>query len=165
MMNQMKKKKEKNEGDKKMKKTLTLTLIILVIAIALVGCSGGASQTAAAPTQEAPKVEEPKVEPAKEEPKKEEVVEETIVYKDGKYEGIGQGMHEIKVAVEVAGGKIAKVEIVAHEESDGIANKALEQIPAAIVEKNSLNVEAVSGATLASDGIVNAVKKALEAAK
>jgi fumarate reductase flavoprotein subunit len=161
----MNKKQVKNEGDNIMKKTIALILIVLVMATALVGCSGDASQAAAAPVQEAPKAEEPKAEPAKEEPKKEEVVEETIVYKDGKYEGVGQGMHDIKVAVEVSGGKIAKVEIVAHEESDGIADEALEKIPAAIVEKNSLNVEAVSGATLASDGIINAVKNALESAK
>ena len=35
-------------------------------------------------------------------------------------------------------------------------------IPGAIVEKQSLNVDAVSGATVTSDAIKNAVKAALE---
>ncbi|HYF81510.1 MAG TPA: FMN-binding protein [Clostridia bacterium] len=149
-----------------MKKIISLTLILLLLGTALAGCSGGASEAAAAPEQETTKVEENNTETAKEEPKAEEkAVEEVVSYKDGTYEGVGEGMHTIKVAVEVAGGKIAKVEIKEHEESKGVAEPALEQIPAAIVEKNSPDVEVVSGATLASEGIINAVKNALEAAK
>ncbi|MDF2531956.1 MAG: FMN-binding domain protein [Clostridia bacterium] len=148
-----------------MKKIISITLILLFVVTALVGCSGGTNE-AAAPVQETPKVEENKTEPAKEEPKTEEKpAEEVVVYKDGIYEGTAEGMHTIKVAVEVAGGKIAKVEIKEHKETAGIAEPALEQIPAAIVEKNTPNVDIVSGATLASEGIMNAVKNALEAAK
>ncbi|MGE5630529.1 MAG: FMN-binding protein [Caulobacteraceae bacterium] len=152
-----------------MKKIVSLTLILLLLVTALAGCSGRANQTAAAPAQETPKVEGSKTEPAKEEVKTEEKTEEkaaeAVNYKDGIYEGTGEGMHTIKVAVEVAGGKIVKVEIKEHEETKGVAEPALEQIPAAIVEKNSPDVDVVSGATRASEGIINAVKNALEAAK
>jgi uncharacterized protein with FMN-binding domain len=142
-----------------MKKIISLILTILVLSTVLVGCGG--SNEATAPEQEAPKVEEKKTEAPKEETKPEEVV----VYKDGTYEGVGEGMHEIKVSVEVTGGKIAKVEITKHEETEDIAKPALDQIPEAIVAKNSPNVDVISGSTLASEGIINAVKNALEAAK
>jgi uncharacterized protein with FMN-binding domain len=148
-----------------MKKIISLTLSIFLLATVLVGC-GGTKDTATAPNQETTKVEEKKTEPAKEEVKTEEkAVEEVVNYKDGTYEGVGEGMHEIKVSVQVAGGKITKVEITKHEETADIAKPALEQIPLAIVAKNSPNVDVVSGSTLASEGIINAVINALEAAK
>ncbi len=153
-----------------MKKIISLILILLLLVTALAGCSGGANETTAAPEKETTKVEENNTEAAKEEVKTEEKAEEkpaaeAVTYKDGTYEGVGEGMHTIKVAVEVAGGKITKVEIKEHEESKGVAEPALEQIPAAIVEKNSPDVDVVAGATMASEGIINAVKNALEAAK
>lgn len=86
-------------------------------------------------------------------------------YKDGTYEGQGTGMKTIKVSVEVKEGKIADVEVVENEETEGFAEPALEQIPQAIVDKNSTDVDAVSGATLTSNGIKEAVNAALENAK
>lgn len=149
-----------------MKKTISLALIVLLLVAALAGCSGGTSEPAAALEKEAANVEKAAAEAPKEEVKTEEkAAEEAVSYKDGTYEGVGEGMHTIKVAVEVAGGKIAKVEIKEHEESKGVAEPALEKIPAAIVEKNSPDVEVVAGATMASEGIINAVKNALEKAK
>lgn len=86
-------------------------------------------------------------------------------YNDGNYEGEAEGMYPLKVAVEVKDGKIAKVEVVEHEETDGIGTLAIDQLPPAIVEKNSTDVDGVSGATLTSNGIKEAVNKALEGAK
>lgn len=86
-------------------------------------------------------------------------------YTDGTYEGEGQGMAPLKVEVEVKEGKIASVKVVEHEETEGISEPALEQIPALIVEKNSTDVDSVSGATVTSDAIKDAVNKALENAK
>jgi uncharacterized protein with FMN-binding domain len=147
-----------------MKKIITLTLTVLLM-IVLVGC-GGASDTSATPKQETAKVEESKTETNKEEVKTEEkAVVEVVNYKDGTYKGVGEGMNEIQVSVQVTGGKITKVEITKHEETADIAKPALEQIPAAIVEKNSPNVDVIAGSTLASEGIMEAVKNALEAAK
>lgn len=91
--------------------------------------------------------------------------EKAPAYKDGTYPGEAQGMKPLKVSVEVKDGKIAKVEVVEHEETEGIADPALDQVPAAIVEKNSTEVDSVSGATITSDAIKEAVNKALESAK
>ena len=86
-------------------------------------------------------------------------------YKDGTYTGDAEGMAPLKVSVEVAGGKITKVEVVEHTETEGISDPAIEQIPALIVEKNSTDVDSVSGATITSDAIKAAVASALEGAK
>lgn len=83
---------------------------------------------------------------------------------DGTYEGVGQGLSDIKVAVEIANGAITKVTVLSHNESDGISDLALEQIPLTIVAEQSVKIDAISGATLASQGIIDAVMNALEKA-
>ncbi|NLY46554.1 MAG: FMN-binding protein [Tissierella sp.] len=84
---------------------------------------------------------------------------------DGTYTGEAQGMAPLKVSVTVTDGKIADVEVTEQEETPGFSEPALEQIPDAIVEKNSTEVDAVSGATVTSNAIKEAVNNALEQAK
>lgn len=77
----------------------------------------------------------------------------------GSAEGMG-GSLSVKVTMD--GDKIANVEIVSQTETEGIADPALEQIPAAIVENNGTKgVETVSGATITSKAIIAAVEDAL----
>lgn len=81
---------------------------------------------------------------------------------DGVYVGTGKGMHSnIEVSVTVTDGKIADVTVNNHGETAGVSDPAIEQIPAAIVAANSADVDAVAGATLTSNGIMEAVKNAL----
>ena len=77
----------------------------------------------------------------------------------GEADGIGGA---VKVEVKADAEKIHSVTVTEHKETDGIGTKAVDEIPGAIVEKQSLNVDAVSGATVTSDAIKNAVKAALE---
>ncbi|HHX27830.1 MAG: FMN-binding protein [Bacillota bacterium] len=83
---------------------------------------------------------------------------------DGTYTGTGLGLRELEVSVTVQGGKIVDVKVVRHDESAGISDPALARIPKAIVEKQSVKVDAVSGATFTSQGIMEAVEKALAGA-
>ncbi len=86
-------------------------------------------------------------------------------YVDGNYEGKAQGaMSEISLSVDVQDGKIAGINILDHDETEGISDPAFDQVPDAIVEKNSTDVDTVSGATGTSEGIMNAVDTALEGA-
>lgn len=85
--------------------------------------------------------------------------------KDGTYIGEAEGMAPLKVSVTVAEGKISAVEVTEQDETPGFCEPALEQIPAAIVDKNSTEVDAVSGATVTSNAIKDAVNSALEQAK
>lgn len=84
------------------------------------------------------------------------------LFTPGTYEGEGQGFNgPIKVSVTVTENEITKVEVVEHSETENIATSAIEQIPAAIVEHQTVAVDGVTGATGASNGIKEAVKEAL----
>ncbi len=84
---------------------------------------------------------------------------------DGTYTGSADGHHgPVAVEVTVSGGKIAAVKVTDHNETAGISDAAIADIPAAIVKANSANVDIVSGATHTSDAIINAVKAALATA-
>ena len=83
----------------------------------------------------------------------------------GSYEAEAEGRNgAVKVAVTVSETAIESVEVVAHSETAGIADPALERIPAAIVEGQTLAVDAVATATITSNAILSAAEKALAAA-
>ncbi|MBS7301395.1 MAG: FMN-binding protein, partial [Eubacteriales bacterium] len=67
--------------------------------------------------------------------------------------------------VTMDGDKIANVEVVAQNETEGIGDKAIEAIPAAIVAANSADVDVVASATVTSKAIIAAVKDALSQVK
>ncbi len=79
--------------------------------------------------------------------------------KDGTYEAQGKGIGgRVPVTVTVEGGKIASVEVGDNSETAGIGSKAIEQLPAEIVENNGTEgVDGVSGATITSKAIFTAV--------
>lgn len=89
-------------------------------------------------------------------------VSETGNWKDGTYTGSAQGFGgPVKVKVTVKNGKIKKIQIVsASGETGSYFAKAKALLPA-IVKKQTTNVDAVSGATYSSNGIIRAVRKAL----
>lgn len=83
-------------------------------------------------------------------------------YTAGTYEGTAAGRNgDITVSVTVSEDAITAVEVTAQQETAGIADAALEQIPEKIVKTQSLGVDSVSGATITSEGIVNAVAAAV----
>ena len=86
--------------------------------------------------------------------------------KDGIYEATVDGQSgEMVVQVIVADDKIAEVTVLSNHETENIAGPALEKVPAAIVENNSPDVDGVTGATLTSERIREAVRQCLEQAK
>lgn len=86
-------------------------------------------------------------------------------YTAGTYEAEAQGFGgAVKVAVTVDGEKITNVVVTGDKETTGIGSNAIEQLPAKIVEANSADVEAVSGATVTSEAIKTAAKEAIAAA-
>lgn len=87
--------------------------------------------------------------------------------KDGKYETTVDGQEgPMTVNVTIADGKISEVVVGDNKETEAIASGAIKDIPAKIVESNSVDVEAVSGATLTSERIKKAVVQCLtEASK
>lgn len=78
---------------------------------------------------------------------------------DGTYNGeTDAGLVKVKVAVTVKDHAITAIDIVEHQ--NGLGGKA-EVITTSMIEKNTYDVDAVSGATLSSEAIKSAVSKAL----
>ena len=81
------------------------------------------------------------------------------------FEGVGTGLGgEIKLNVTVEDGKITAIEVVSHNETPGISDPAFAAILPAIIDNQSLAVDAVAGATLTSNGLLAAVEAAAAAA-
>ncbi len=88
-------------------------------------------------------------------------------YKDGTYTGVGTGGRkgDVEVKVTVEGGKITKIEPGAHNETPNKFQPVVDQLIPAIIEKQSVEVDSISGSTMSSDAVKDGVKKALEQAK
>lgn len=83
-------------------------------------------------------------------------------YKDGIYKGTADGYQStIAVTVTVKGSKITDVKVDSINDTPGYYERAQNGIPSEIIKAQSTDVDAVSGATHSSDGIINAVKDAL----
>lgn len=69
---------------------------------------------------------------------------------------------DVTVKVTFKGEDITKVEVTGDKETAGVGTNAIEQLPAKIEEADSADVDVVSGATVTSDAIKSAVRKAIK---
>lgn len=82
---------------------------------------------------------------------------------DGEYEGKGVGYNgNIKVKVTVSGGKITAIEILKTDDDEEYFYDAKKKVIQEILDQQTAEVDAASGATSSSDGIMKAVKNALQ---
>ena len=85
--------------------------------------------------------------------------------KDGEYTELAQGRNgEFEVTVTIKKGKITKVKVGDNEETENVGGAALKELAQKIVEEQTPNVDKVSGATISSFAIRDAVSRALEKA-
>lgn len=83
-------------------------------------------------------------------------------YTAGTYTGTADGNNgPVTVEVTVSDTAITKVEVTEQAETESIATPALERIPQAIVDNQSLGIDAVTGATNTSNAILTAVAAAI----
>ena len=68
---------------------------------------------------------------------------------------------DMTVEVVLTEKKIESITVVEHVESAGISDAAFDKVPAAIIEKQTTEVDTVSGATVSSKAIISAVEAAL----
>ena len=81
---------------------------------------------------------------------------------DGTYTGTGNGFRgETKVNVTVKDGMISSIDIVSYQDDDKFFSRASSTVINNIIKSQSVNVDAVSGATYSSNGIMEAVANAL----
>lgn len=83
----------------------------------------------------------------------------------GTYTGTAWGSKsDITVEIQVSENAIEAVRVIESDDSPYISEAAIEMIPKRIVEEQSLAVDAVTGATFTSSGIVSAAGEALRSA-
>ena len=120
-------------------------LLCCCLIISIVGCAQQA---------ETPVNEEPPAPPVEEKP---------LV--NGSFEGTSNGMQgPITAKITVKDSKITNIEFAENKETPHITVVAFDRIPGQIIENQSLSVDAVTGATLSSYGIINAVTNAAKSA-
>lgn len=93
-------------------------------------------------------------------PEETEAAGDTVTY-TSKAKGM---MGDVEVEVVMNGTEIISVTVLSHDETAGLSDPAIEQIPAAVVAAQSADVDAVSGATVTSEAIMTAVAQCLEQA-
>ena len=127
---------------KKLKKSLCL-LCALAMVLSLAAC-GGDKNTDPTPTPDGGK-------PAG--------------LTDGTYTGVGTGKNgDVTVSVTFKDGAITNVTVDSHSETPGICDPAIERVPQAIVDNQSVLVDGAAGATMTSDAIKAAVKDCIQQA-
>lgn len=86
-------------------------------------------------------------------------------YRDGVYTGSAQGFGgQITVQVTISGGQITDICIVSADDETPSYFSSAKAVISAMLSSQSPNVDTVSGATYSSNGIINAVKRALSQA-
>ncbi len=131
-----------------MKKSMKVVSLILVMCMlfSITACSTKTSDTTTAPQE----TNEP-------------VVNITPM-KAGEYVMDVTGMNPMKVKVTLSEKAIDAIEIVSHNETEGVSNAARENMPVKIVEMQSIGIDGITGATKTSNAIKQAVSLAIEQA-
>lgn len=120
-----------------MKKGLIL-LISLALMFSLAGCSGSADTS------------------------NKKSGSNSTQYKDGTYTAAGKGKAgDVKVEVKIAEGKLTEINVLDNKETPAMMDSVKQNlIPEIIKKQTTKGVDAVSGATLASNAVLEAVGKA-----
>ena len=87
----------------------------------------------------------------------EKLVESSGNFNPGTYTATAKGMDTVTVKVTFSDKEITNVEIEGPGETVGIGDKAIAEMPAQILEKQAADVDGVSGATITSSAIRQAV--------
>ncbi|NLC65401.1 MAG: flavocytochrome c [Clostridium sp.] len=128
------------------KKVLASVMVFSLLLSVFAGCSNANDDKEGVET---PAVESPSGEAAD--------------IKDGTYTSTVNGMiGPVTVEVEVSNNKIDKVNVTDEMETPGVGEIAVNSIPSDIVNNQSIDVDVVSGATISSYAVINAVKNCLE---
>ncbi len=132
---------------KKIKKGSALILALCLLAGMAAGCQAPAGETAAQTTEAST------------------TAASEALYTAGTYTGTAAGRNgDITVSVTFSETAIESVEVTDHQETEGIADPAIERIPADIVANQSLGVDTISGCTITSEAIIEAVAAAAASA-
>ena len=127
-----------------MRKRISL-LLVLGLVLLLVACGGKSSTSSSAPASSA--------------------APEAGKFTPGTYESTAKGYGgEFKVTVTLSSNRIEKIEVGPNNETPAVGGVAIEKLPADIIAKQTLAVDSVSGATITSTALIDAITAALVSA-
>lgn len=87
-------------------------------------------------------------------------------YPDGTYTGTGEGFGgDIVVSVTICDKSIKEIKIISHEGEDAVFFDRAKSVAEQVAKKQSVKVDAVSGATYSSQGILEGIMHALKKAE
>ncbi len=87
-------------------------------------------------------------------------------FTDGSFSGSEKGYGgDVTVVLTVSGGKIKNVDISGDKETPSVGQAAFDKLAASILDSQSADIEAVSGASFTSKAVIGAAEKAVAAAK
>ena len=92
--------------------------------------------------------------------------DEVIIEKNpgpGPYEGAarGHGLYDVTVIIQLTNGKLTSVVANGPDETAGLGTRPLVLLPEAMLAKNSIKVDTISGATETSEAVLLAAARAL----
>ena len=159
-------------------------LLVCVLSVLLVACGGTPSSAPPAPpasTPAAPSTQTPPSTPAtlstpatpstptpahktREEEIAEVLAEVNMTLAENEYIGVGAGgMHgKVYIKVTMDGDTIKAVDVILHEETEGIGTLAITAMPDEFVKAQSADIDIVATATLTSTALKNAMQDALD---
>lgn len=89
----------------------------------------------------------------------------TVTFKPGTYEVAGKGHNsQFPIKVTFSKDRIEDIEVDNSGESDGLSDQVFEVLPQQMIEGQTLNVDAISGASASSEGLIEGVAEAIELA-
>ena len=94
-----------------------------------------------------------------------ETEKDLIGVKDGTYVGISEGWTGMKTEVTIQKGQISGIRILEINGTPEFYGKVVDLLPERIISENSLGVDGISGATLSSNSMKEAIGHALDQAK
>lgn len=96
-----------------------------------------------------------------------EIVSSDDVYSSGTYTATAHGINgDFEVTVNVVAGRVTSIEVGDNKETAGLGDKAIERIVSDVVARNSVEgVDALSGATVTSNALLEAIAECLAQAK
>ena len=86
--------------------------------------------------------------------------------RDGTYQGEARGFAgKIITEIYVTEGKITDIKVIKHQESKGWYEEVYMMLPREIINRQRLHIDAISGATKTSKGLIESVENAIKKAK
>ena len=141
-------------------RTITLCVAIAALGGVFVGCTSAPAAKEAPSSKEAAQAVS-----ASRDAAAAQKAPDAVAYTPGVYtasaEGIG-GMLTVQVTFSATA--ITEVKVLNDNETEGVGKVAVEELPAKIVAGQTLNVDAVSGATVSSQAILAAVEECVKKA-